>query len=123
MKIKKIKNIFLFGIIFMFFGISMVSPVRAQELNIGGSDKVWEVVKGVLSDPWSIFKPLEGLKPAGLDLYGWVKDTKVFIGEFQNAFALSPREAVNLVVGKTSGIIWLDTLVSYIKELIQKASF
>ena len=122
MKTKKIKNIFLFGIIFMFLGILMVSSVQAQELNIPGSDKVWEVAKGVLSDPWAIFKPLEGFKPAGIDLYGWTEDVKGFIGELQNAFALSPREAVNLVIGKTSGIIWLDTLVNYIRELIQKVS-
>jgi hypothetical protein len=111
------KKYFLILLIVSFF-IFSAGEVQAQELNIAGSDKVWEAVKGVLADPWAIFKPLEGLKPAGLDLYGWVKDTKVFIGEFQNAFALSPREAVNLVVGKTSGIIWLDTLVNYIKELV-----
>jgi hypothetical protein len=116
------KNIFLFGIIFIFLGLVGFKQVQAQELNIAGSDKVWGVVKGVLDDPWTVFKPLKELKPAGIDLYSWTEDTKVFIGEFQNALSLSPKEAVNLVLGKTSGIIWLDVMVNYIKELIQKAS-
>ncbi len=116
------KNIFLFGILFLFLGLIGIQSVQAQELNIAGSDKVWEVVKGVFSDPWTIFTPLEGFKPAGIDLYGLVKDIKVFIGELQNALTVSPQEAVNVVLGKTSGVIWLDTLVNFIKGLIQKAS-
>lgn len=116
------KNIFLFGIFFIFLGLVGFRPVQAQELNIAGSDKVWGVVKGVLDDPWTVFKPLESFKPAGIDLYGWTENTRSFIGEFQNALSLSPAEAVNLVIGKTSGIIWLDVMVNYLKELIQKVS-
>jgi hypothetical protein len=116
------KNIFLFGIIFVFLGVLAATPVQAQEFKIQGSEAVWETFKGVMGDPWAVFKPLEGFRPAGIDLYVWVGNARNFIGEFQNALSLSPQEAVNLVLGKTSGIIWLDILVNYIKELIQKVS-
>ena len=115
---KKIKNIFLFGIILMFLGILMVEPVRAQDLNMPGSEKGWGVVEGLIKDPWAIFEPIRGFKPAGVDFYSWTENARNFIGEFQNALSLSPAEAVNLVLGKTSGIIWLDTLINFIKSIL-----
>lgn len=98
--------------------IFSAGKTQAQELNIQGSEAVWEAVKGVISNPWAIFKPLEGFRPAGVDLYVWTENARNFIGEFQNALTLSPQEAVNLVLGKTSGLIWLDALVNYVKSLL-----
>lgn len=116
----KNKKFFWFGFFLILVAFVTAAPVRAQELDIPGSETVWEAVKGVMSDPWAIFEPLEGFQPAGVDFYSWTQKARSFIGEFQNALTVSPQEAFNLVLGKSSGVIWLDTLVNFIKTSIQK---